>query len=80
MALGRSLGLGKSQLGKDRACACAVCGALSRWKEVSHFWLKLLSVYADAFVLGPEGLVVCWVFEETVREWGVVVVGWVMVG
>jgi len=53
---------------------------LSRWKEVSHFWLKLLSVYADAFVLGPEGLVVCWVFEETVREWGVVVVGWVMVG
>jgi len=41
-ALGRSLGLGQSSMGqvmgkgKETGCSCAVCGALSRWKEVSH--------------------------------------------
>jgi hypothetical protein len=47
-ALGRSLGLGKSSMekGKEKSCGCAVCGKLSRWKEVSH-----LRVTGDADLL-----------------------------
>jgi hypothetical protein len=76
-ALGRSLGLRESPVakgkGKEAGCACAVCGALVKWKEVSHFFHRLekirCEVDADTIVLeDAEGVFLVLGIDEAVRR------------
>ena len=58
-------------MGKEKSCGCAVCGALSRWKEISYLLLKDLeksavNVDAYAYLLGAESVI--FVFVGTVEE------------